>query len=155
MTPEHVAMPHAGTQGGLGAPDVLAQLRELLSADETATVIIGIDGTPIDANAAGATLFNGVSHAAHDDHTTLRDVLDQVPQQLLLDPEGGVWHGEIDLSRPGGPVCIQACTVLVRHDPLSSAGGFIGILCRDVSEERVRSVELMHLLEHDSTTGLL
>jgi diguanylate cyclase (GGDEF)-like protein len=154
MTSERMAIPHAAAQGGSGAPDVLAQLRELLAADEAATVIIGIDGTPIDANAAGAALF-GVPDAAQDDNTTLRDVLDQVPQQLLLDPEGGVWHGEIDLSRPGGPICIQGCTVLVRHDPLSSAGGFIGILCRDVSDERVRSVELMHLLEHDPTTGLL
>jgi diguanylate cyclase (GGDEF)-like protein len=44
---------------------------------------------------------------------------------------------------------------LVRHDPLSSAGGFIGIICRDVSDDRMRSAELMHLLEHDPTTGLL
>ena len=157
MTPEHMAMPHAAAApGGGGAPDVLAQLRELLAADEVATIIIGIDGTPIDANAAGAALFGAASAAdAADGRSTLRDVLDQLPQQLLLDPEGGVWRGDIDLSRPGGPTCVQACTVLVRHDPLSTAGGFIGILCRDISDERTRSVELMHLLEHDPTTGLL
>ena len=136
---------------------MLSQLRELLAADEAATVIIGIDGTPIDANAAGAALFGSVDGPAdeQDDRSTFRDVLDQVPQQLLLDPEGGVWRGEIDLSRTGGPTCIQTCTVLVRHDPLSSAGGFIGIICRDVSDERMRSAELLHLLEHDPTTGLL
>ena len=157
MTPEHMAMSHAAAApGGAGAPDVLAQLRELLAADEVATIIIGIDGTPIDANAAGAELFGTASAAdAADGRSTLRDVLDQLPQQLLLDPEGGVWRGDIDLSRPGGPTCVQACTVLVRHDPLSTAGGFIGVLCRDISDERTRSVELMHLLEHDPTTGLL
>ena len=157
MTPEHMAMSHAAAApGGAGAPDVLAQLRELLAADEVATIIIGIDGTPIDANAAGAELFGAASAAdAADGRSTLRDVLDQLPQQLLLDPEGGVWRGDIDLSRPGGPTCVQACTVLVRHDPLSTAGGFIGVLCRDISDERTRSVELMHLLEHDPTTGLL
>ena len=150
MTPEQAAMPQA-------AHDILGWLRELLAADEAATVIIGIDGTPIDANALGDALFGSVAgHAEQpDERSTLRDVLDQVPQQLLLDPEGGVWRGEIDLSRPGSPICIQACTVLVRHDPMSSAGGFIGIVCRDVSDERARSSELMHLLEHDPTTGLL
>ena len=158
MTPEHTALPRtAAGNGGSSAHDVLSQLRELLAADEAATVIIGIDGTPIDANAAGAALFGSVAGSAdeQDDSSTLRDVLDQVPQQLLLDPEGGVWRGEIDLSRTGGPTCIQTCTVLVRHDPLSSAGGFIGIICRDVSDERMRSAELLHLLEHDPTTGLL
>ena len=158
MTSEHTAVPRAVTgHGGSGAHDVLAQLRDLLAADEAATVIIGIDGTPIDANTAGAALFGSLAGPAdeHDDHSTLRDVLDQVPQQLLLDPEGGVWRGEIDLSRTTGPTCIQACTVLVRHDPLSSAGGFIGIICRDVSDERTHSAELLHLLEHDPTTGLL
>jgi PAS domain-containing protein len=93
----------------------------LLTADEAATVILGIDGTPIDANAAGVALFG--SGEEHEDRSTLRDVLDQVPPQLLLDPEGGVWRGEIDLTRSGGPTSIETCTVLVRHDPLSSAGG--------------------------------
>ena len=157
MTSEHMATPHAAAgTGGSGAHDVLSQLRELLAADEAATVIIGIDGTPIDANAGRRRRCSARrAEPAQDDVPTLRDVLDQVPQQLLLDPEGGVWRGEIDLSRPGGPTCIQACTVLVRHDPLSSAGGFIGIICRDVSDERMRSAELLHLLEHDPTTGLL
>ena len=158
MTPERAAMPQAAAaHGAAGAHDILGQLRELLAADEAATVIIGIDGTPIDANALGDALFGSAAGHAdqHDERSTLRDVLDQVPQQLLLDPEGGVWRGEIDLSRPGSPICIQACTVLVRHDPMSSAGGFIGIVCRDISDERARSAELMHLLEHDPTTGLL
>src|SRR5262245_36931656 len=148
MTSEHMATPRASAThlGGSGAHDVLSQLRELLDADEAATVIIGIDGTPIDANAAGTALFGPVAGQGGqpEDRGTLRDVLDQVPQQLLLDPEGGVWRGEIDLSRPGGPSCIASCTVLVRHDPTSSAGGFIGVICRDVSDERTRSAELLH-----------
>src|SRR5262245_16634576 len=132
MTQEHTATPRTPTAhtGGTGAHDVLSQLRDLLDADETATVIVGIDGTPIDANAAGVALFGPVAdqNGQADDRGTLRDVLDQVPQRLLMDPEGGVWHGEIDLSRPGGPACIEACTVLVRHDPMSTAGGFIGVI---------------------------
>ncbi len=154
MTSEHMATPRAAAiPAGASAHEVLSQLRELLAADEAATVIIAIDGTPIDANAAGMALFGAADE--QDDRSTLRDVLDQVPQQLLLDPEGGIWRGEIDLTRSGGPTSIEACTVLVRHDPLSSAGGYIGVICRDVSDERMRSNELLHLLEHDATTGLL
>jgi diguanylate cyclase (GGDEF)-like protein len=159
MTSEDTATPHvwSGTTGAVprhgAGHDVLSQLRDLLAADEAATVLVGIDGTAIDVNPAGAALF-GPTSSGGDVRAGLRDVLDQVPQQLLLDPEGGVWHGEIDLARTGGPPCIQSCTVLVRHDPTSTAGGYIGVICRDVSEDRLRSAELLHLLEHDPTTGL-
>jgi diguanylate cyclase (GGDEF)-like protein len=44
--------------------------------------------------------------------------------------------------------------VLVRHDPSSPSGGYVAVLCRDVSDERSRATELLHLLEHDPTTGL-
>jgi diguanylate cyclase (GGDEF)-like protein len=136
--------------------DVLSQLRDLLVADEAATVIVGIDGTTIDANAAGVALFGETSDGSgRRARASLRDVLDQVPQQLLLDPEGGVWRGEVDLTTAGDPTFIQACTVLVRHDPGSAHAGFIGVICRDVSDERTRAAEMLHLLEHDSTTGLL
>src|SRR5262245_34366167 len=156
MTSEGTTTPStwAGNAGqpprGPSAHDILSELQELLAADEAATVIVGIDGTPIDANAAAVTLFGAAPtgpDAPADGQGTLRDVLDQVPQQLLLDPEGGVWRGEIDLTRAGGAPCVLACTVLVRHDATSSSGGFIGVICRDVSDDRLRSVELQHLLE--------
>jgi diguanylate cyclase (GGDEF)-like protein len=151
-------MTHEGTvpRARAASHDVLAQLRELLDADEAATVIVGIDGSAIDANAAAVDLFRlSGGGATADLRVGIRDVLDQVPQQLLLDPEGGSWHGEVDLSQPGGPPCVQACTVLVRHDPTSPVGGFIGVICRDVTDDRMRAAELLHLLEHDPTTGLL
>jgi diguanylate cyclase (GGDEF)-like protein len=85
----------------------------------------------------------------------LRDVLEQVPQQLLVDPEGGVWTGEIDLARDGAPAAVHAITVLVRHDATSPSGGYIGVLCRDISDDRERTAKLLRLLEHDPTTGLL
>jgi diguanylate cyclase (GGDEF)-like protein len=162
MTEDDTAIPPAVTgtsarPGGTSAEDVLAKLRDLLVADEAATVIVGIDSSPIDSNAAGAALFAGPLNALDptpESTTTLRDVLDQVPQQLLVDPEGGVWHGEVDIRRPGLPALVQACTVLVRHDATSASGGFIAVLCRDVSDERSRAAELLHLLEHDPTTGL-
>ena len=162
MSPEHTA-----TEPGVGrlrpptdrspAVDVLSKLRELITADEAATVIIGIDGTVIDANPAGVALFpaTGDGASADDGHQRLRNVIEQVPQQLLVDPEGGVWHGEIDFSLPGGPTAVHAATVLVRHDAAAPTGGFIAVLCRDVSDDRERAATLLHLLEHDPTTGLL
>jgi diguanylate cyclase (GGDEF)-like protein len=136
-------------------PDVFTPLRELLIADEAATVLIGIDGTPIDANAAGAALFGTPQIPTSDGRLALRDVLDQVPQQLLLDPEGGVWRGEIDLPQPIEGRRTYASTVLVRHDVSSPYGGYIAVLCRDITDDRIRSGRLLHLLEHDATTGLL
>ena len=136
-------------------PDVLLPLRELLVADEASTVLIGIDGTPIDANAAGAALFGTPQVPSADGRLALRDVLDQVPQQLLVDPEGGVWRGEIDLPQPIEGHRTYATTVLVRHDLSSPHGGYIAVLCRDVTDERLRSRQMLHLLEHDATTGLL
>jgi diguanylate cyclase (GGDEF)-like protein len=85
----------------------------------------------------------------------IRNVIEQVPQQLLIDPEGGVWQGEIDLGLPGALSAVYATTVLVRHDPESPSGGFIGVMCRDVTEERGQAAELLSLLQHDPTTGLL
>ena len=156
MTHDDTATP-TGVRAAARAerPDVLTPLRELLIADEAATVLIGIDGTPIDANAAGAALFGTPQVPTADGRLALRDVLDQVPQQLLLDPEGGVWRGEIDLPQPIEGRRTYASTVLVRHDVQSPHGGYIAVLCRDVTDERLRAGQLMHLLEHDATTGLL
>jgi diguanylate cyclase (GGDEF)-like protein len=134
---------------------VLGPLRDLLVADEAATVVVGIDGTPIDANEAGAALFGSPREPTADGRLAVRDVLDQVPQQLLVDPEGGVWRGELELPQPLGGHRTYACTVLVRHLITSPHGGYIAVLLRDVTDERIRSGHMLHLLEHDATTGLL
>jgi diguanylate cyclase (GGDEF)-like protein len=135
--------------------DVLGPLRQLLVADDAATVLIGIDGTPIDANEAGAALFGTPQVPTADGRLALRNVLDQVPQRLLVDPEGGVWRGEIDLPQPLHGPRTYACTVLVRHLVTSPYGGYIAVLCRDITDERIRARQMLHLLEHDATTGLL
>jgi diguanylate cyclase (GGDEF)-like protein len=164
MTHNEIATdPGAATPLPAPAPSTVSEtdrhsyLRSLLVAADAATMIIGIDGSVLDANQAGAVLFPGHSLPGEtaDGRDMLRDVIEQVPQQLLIDPEGGVWQGEIDLARPGMLSAIHDATVLVRHDPESPSGGFIAVLCRDVSEERGRASELLHLLEHDPTTGLL
>lgn len=133
------------------------QLRELVDAAEIATVFTTIGGDVIDVNAAGGLLFrtHAVPGGRLDGRESLRTVLDQIPQQLLNDPEGGVWHGDVDLAVPGAPASIQETTVLVRHDLETPEQGFIAVMCRDVTDDRGRTGELLRLLEHDSTTGLL
>ncbi|MEO6569938.1 MAG: bifunctional diguanylate cyclase/phosphodiesterase [Ilumatobacteraceae bacterium] len=135
----------------------VSHLHELAEAAELAVVTIGIDGSLVEANDAGVALFpsRSLPGSPHDGYDRLRAVLEQIPQRLLVDPEGGTWHGEIDLAVPGAPRAVHHITVLVHHDAVSVSGGYIGVVCRDITDERARSAELLHLLEHDPTTGLL
>jgi diguanylate cyclase (GGDEF)-like protein len=151
------ALQQYGAPQGPATDALLARLQALIEADEAATIIVGIDGTILDLNAAAGELFPVDSHTDPpvDGRDVISNVLDQLPQQLLTDPEGGVWHGEVDLAREGQPAAVHAITVLVQHDATSPTGGYIAVLGRDVSDERERSTKLLHLLEHDSTTGLL
>lgn len=152
-TEQHAEQPTDRVTGA----EALAPLRDLVDAAGIATIFTTLDGAVLDANAPGEELFR--THAAPvgrpDGRESLRTVLDQVPQRLLVDPEGGVWQGDIDLAMPGGSASIQATTVFVRHDPEMADGGFIAVLCRDVTDDRNRITEILHLLEHDATTGIL
>ncbi len=156
MTDHHTTL--AATDPSPGAPvSPLDQLRQLVDAAHLSTIFTTIHGEYLDANAAGRELFR--SHAVPggrlDGRESLRTVLDQIPQRLLSNFEGGVWHGDIDLGVPGAPATVQATTVLVQHDPTHPDGGFIAVMCRDVTDERNRSDALRHLLEHDPVTDLL
>jgi diguanylate cyclase (GGDEF)-like protein len=135
----------------------LEALRAVLAAGELAVAIVGLDGSIVELNPLAHELFppRQLPGERTDGRDRLRHVLDQIPQQLLADPEGGVWSGEIDFATPGAPTVLQATTVLVNHDPSLPAGGFLGVICHDVTDERRRTDELVHLLEHDATTGLL
>ena len=132
----------------------LEQLRSLLAASEAATIVIGLDGTLLDANELALATFPGLRRDG-DARTAIQSVLDQLPQRLLSDPEGGLWRGEIDVS-PHAPLgSVYDTTVLVHHDPSIASGGYLALMCRDDTEQHRRSTELLHLLEHDPTTGLL
>ena len=151
--------------GPAGAPppslpltaDPLVAVRSVLAAGEFATAIVGLDGSVIELNDLARELFpeRQLPGERPNGRDRLRHVLDQIPQQLLADPEGGVWRGEIDFAAPGAPTMLHATTVLVRHDAAAPSGGFLGVICHDVTDDRRRTDELVHLLEHDATTGLL
>ena len=162
MTHDDTATAPAGTAGVPSttppAPaGALDALRSVLAAGEFATAIVGLDGSIVEFNELADALFppRQLPGERADGRDRLRHVLDQIPQQLLADPEGGVWRGEIDFAAAGAPTVLQSTTVLVRHDPALPTGGFLGVVCHDVTDERRRTDELVHLLEHDATTGLL
>ena len=82
-------------------------------------------------------------------------MLDQLPQQLVAGPEGGIWRGDMSIGAVLGRPQTHAVTVLVQHDPTHPQGGLIGILADDVTDDRERVADLAHRLEHDDTTGLI
>jgi diguanylate cyclase (GGDEF)-like protein len=162
MTHDDTATAATGPTGATstGLPEPLAPLdalRTVLEAGEFATAIVGLDGSRVEVNELARDLFPERQLPGEQAHglDRLRHVLDQIPQQLLADPEGGVWRGEIDFAAPGAPTVLYATTVVVRHDAAAPTGGFLGVICHDVTDERRRTDELVHLLEHDATTGLL
>lgn len=156
MTDDHTAIASSADDPPTDAGN-LDRIRELVDAAGIATIFTTITGEYLDANEAGEELFRSeaVPGGRLDGRESLRTVLDQIPQRLLTDPEGGVWHGDIDVSAHGAADTTQATTVLVRHDATTPDGGFIAVMCRDVTDDRRRQHDVLHLLEHDAMTGLL
>lgn len=156
MTDERIAIATSADASDIDA-DGVDQLRQLVDAAGIATIFTTIRGDYLHANETGAELFRSqaVPGGRLDGRESLRTVLDQIPQQLLTDPEGGVWQGDVDVSAHGTTDSVQATTVYVHHDPTSPDGGFIAVMCQDVTDERERQQSLLQLLEHDSVTGLL
>ena len=156
MTDERIAIATNTAPSALGA-DGVDRLRHLVDAAGIATIFTTIRGDFLHANAAGDELFRSqaVPGGRLDGRESLRTVLDQIPQRLLSDPEGGVWHGDVDVSIHGTADSVQATTVLVHHDPTTADGGYIAVMCQDVTDERRRQQSLLQLLEHDNVTGLL
>ena len=159
MTDHHTLLPASHDHATATDHESTAyeQLRDVVDAAGVATIFTTLRGEYLAANATGQVLFR--SHAVPggrlDGRESLRTVLDQVPQQLITDVAGGVWHGDIDVAVPGAPPTIQSTTVVVRHEPGTPRGGFIAVMCRDVTDERARMSELRHLIEYDPVTGLL
>jgi diguanylate cyclase len=137
----------------------LGQLNRLLRADNAAVVILGLDGRLLEMNEVarsglGVTDDRQLAEGGSTQQL-LRSLLDQLPQQLLHDPDGGVWHGVVDVSQQEQLPQVAAVTVVVHHDRDSSAGGFIAAIARDVTETHRRHEELTHALAHDPITGLM
>ena len=154
MTDDSIAVATSAEPADIAAGGI-ERLGQLVDAAGIATIFTTIRGDFLHANDAGAELFLANAESGLDGSESLRTVLGQIPQRLLSDPEGGVWHGDVDVGVDGSADSVHAATVLVHHDPTTPDGGFIGVMCHDVTDERRRRQSLLQLLEHDDVTGLL
>jgi diguanylate cyclase (GGDEF)-like protein len=139
--------------------DALARLDELLHADEASVVVFGLDGSLIELNQVARAGLGVESPADLLDGTPVRDLLrallDQVPQQLLADPDGGTWRGDIDVVVPVLGARVFATTVLVRHVPALATGGYVAAIARDVTDDHAARDQLARRMGHDEVTGLI
>lgn len=141
------------------APMVLpAALRELLDADRTAVVIMGLDGCVRAANESALELLGAPSEAALSggsaSHAMLHSLLDHAPRHLADGSTDGTWHGDIDHINPMGEQLVFRATLAARHDHRLPGGGFIGLTAHDVTSARADLASLRHKATHDPLTGL-
>jgi diguanylate cyclase (GGDEF)-like protein len=132
--------------------------RELLDADRTAAVIMGIDGNVHAANEAALELLGAPSTDAlapgSASRAVLRSLLDHAPRHLVDGTTDGTWQGDVDFVDPTGDQRVFRATLAVRHDQRFPGGGFIGLTAHDVTVSRANLANLRHRATHDSLTGL-
>lgn len=133
-------------------------VRELLDADRTAVLVLGLDGTVRSANETALELLGAESVSAMTtdsaSHAVLRSMLDHAPRHLVAGRTDGVWQGDVDHIDPMGDLRTFRATVATRHDAAVTGGGFIGIAAHDVTVSRRNTANLRHRATHDPLTGL-
>ncbi|MGA1555498.1 MAG: putative bifunctional diguanylate cyclase/phosphodiesterase [Ilumatobacteraceae bacterium] len=127
----------------------------LLDEAGLAVAVTTLDGRTVTLNDTASDVFpEPWPLTAERGLDRLRPLLDQAPGDLLTRSDGGMWRGEAVLPR-GDDVPRTYDAVVVVHRPGPVGHGFIGVVCRDVAEDRRRVDELVDRLEHDPVTGLL
>jgi len=157
-TAEQPAAPTSPAASDARAFELPTAIRQLLDADASAVMILGLDGELRTITPAGMILIG----AENDDdlrpgtgpHALLRSFLDHAPQSLFDDPDGGTWHGDFDHTAPSGDHHVFRATVTVRHDPFMPGGGFVAVMAHDVTVARDEAAALRHRATHDPLTGL-
>lgn len=120
-----------------------------------AVAVALLDGRAVSFNTTASRMFAETWPPAPDRGLErLRSLLDQMPGDLLDRPQGGIWQGEVQLSSGDGPPRPHDAVVVVHRND-SAAGGYVGVVCRDVAGDRQKMNELVDRLEHDVVTGLL
>lgn len=143
-----------------GAPElrVPPPVEELLDADGSSVVVLGLDGELRYLNRSALKLLGARTIAdlrpGTAAHGLMRSFLDHVPQHLFHDPAGGTWHGDFDHTNPLGDHQVFRATVAVRHDPAARGGGFLALMAHDVTAARDEAERLRHRATHDPLTGL-
>jgi diguanylate cyclase (GGDEF)-like protein len=133
-------------------------VRELLDADSTAVIILGLRGDVWSANETALELLGAESVEAMTtgsaSHAVLRSMLDHAPRHLVSGNSDGVWQGDVDHIDPMGDLRVFRATIATRHDARVMGGGFIGVSAHDVTISRKNAASLRHRATHDPLTGL-
>ena len=133
-------------------------VRELLDADSTAVIILGLRGDVWSANETALELLGAESVEAMTtgsaSHAVLRSMLDHAPRHLVSGTSDGVWQGDVDHIDPMGDLRVFRATIATRHDARVLGGGFIGVSAHDVTISRKNAASLRHRATHDPLTGL-
>lgn len=133
-------------------------VRELLDADSTAVIILGLRGDVWSANETALELLGAESVEAMTtgsaSHAVLRSMLDHAPRHLVSGTSDGVWQGDVDHIDPMGDLRVFRATIATRHDARVMGGGFIGVSAHDVTISRKNAASLRHRATHDPLTGL-
>jgi diguanylate cyclase (GGDEF)-like protein len=133
-------------------------VRELLDADRTAVMVLGLDAHVHAANETALELLGAdrveAVHAGTASHAVLRSILDHAPRHLVDGRASGTWQGDVDHTDPMGDHRVFRATVTTSHDRRLPGGGFIGVMAHDVTLAREQAAELRHRATHDPLTGL-
>jgi diguanylate cyclase (GGDEF)-like protein len=138
--------------------DVPAIVDELLDADGSIVIVLDMDRVVRTINPAalellGAESASGITPGSAS-HALMRSFLDQVPQRLLNDVNGGTWRGEFDHTNSAGDPTVYRATVAVHHDASASGRGSIALIAHNVTAARLETARLRHRASHDPLTGL-
>ena len=134
-----------------------SSLPELLDADGTAVVMMGLDHVVLSANDSALSIL-GASNVdelqpGSSSHGLLRSLLDHAPRHLTSGTADGMWQGDIDHSGETGAYRVFRATVAVRSET-AGRPGFIGLMAHDVTATRLEASTLRHRATHDPLTGL-
>lgn len=133
------------------------RLTGLLEASPDAVLVIDRHGSPTFTNQAARDLF-GV-HDAVDlvREPAMRSLLqilrDQIPREVVNNPESADWNGEAVYRGPDGLTRILECTVYVQRASDGAIDFWAGQI-RDVTSARQLQAELSRQATHDALTGL-
>lgn len=132
-------------------------VRELLDADGTAVMVLGLDREVRLANEAALTLLGVESpddlRGEGPGHALVRSFLDHAPRRLVSGATDGVWQGDIDHTTTAGEYRVFRATIAV-NTATNGHDGFIGVTAHDVTAARLQMSKLRHRATHDPLTGL-
>ncbi len=133
------------------------RLTALLEASPDAVLVIDRHGSPTFTNRPARELFGVQNELDLVREPAMRSLLqtlrDQIPREVVNNPTGGDWTGELVYRGPDGFTRVLSVTVSVQRGADGAIDFWAGQI-RDVTAARQVQDELVHHATHDALTGL-